>query len=90
MNAKLILVIMRGGSCEKLLHKLHDAGFRVTEVSSMGTFLRRRNTTLLIGLPAEQVDDALEMIRAGCAEPAGPDEHNATIFVLDAEQFVHF
>ena len=87
---KLILVIMRGGSCEKLLNKLHDAEFRVTEVSSMGAFLRRRNTTLLIGLPADQVEHALELIRTTCVEPASSEEHNATIFVLGAEQFVNF
>lgn len=90
MTDKLILVIVRGSGCEKLDHQLVDAGFRVTEFSSMGGFLRRRSTTLLIGLQEEQVESALQIIRAFCPSAPEADEHNATIFVLNAGQLVHF
>jgi uncharacterized protein YaaQ len=89
MNTKLILVILKGGACEKVTHNLHDAGFRVTELSSMGTFLRQRSTTLVIGLPGEQVEQALSIIRTSCPDST-PEQHNATLFVLNAEQSVHF
>jgi uncharacterized protein YaaQ len=88
MNTKLIVIILRGVDRNKLVHQLHDTGFRVTEFASMGGFLRRKNTTLLIGLPADRVEAALAIIRETCPTPAGSDEHSATIFVLTAQQGV--
>lgn len=85
---KLILVILRGGSCDKLIHQLLDADFRVTEFSSHGTFLRRKHMTMLIGVRDERVEEALQYIRDACPTPPDADEHNATIFVLNAEQLV--
>jgi uncharacterized protein YaaQ len=88
MNTKLIVVILRGPDRDRLLHRLNDANLRATEFASMGGFLRRKNTTLLIGLPADHVDKALAIIRETCPTPEGADEHRATIFVLNASQNV--
>lgn len=85
---KLILVILRGGSCDKLIHQLLDADFRVTQFSSHGAFLRRKHITLLIGVRDERVEEALNFIRQACPTSPDDDEHNATIFVLNAEQLV--
>ena len=84
MSTKLILVFLRGGGCDKLVHQLLDASFRVTTFSSTGGFFRRRHTTLLIGAPADQVDHALALIREHCPTPPGADQHSATVFVLRA------
>ncbi|HEX3051747.1 MAG TPA: cyclic-di-AMP receptor [Aggregatilineaceae bacterium] len=84
---KLILVILRGDG-DKLTQILTDQDYRVTEFSSVGGFLRRRHTTLLIGVADEQVDTALGLIREANPATATTDEHYATIFVLDAESFV--
>jgi uncharacterized protein YaaQ len=84
MSTKLILIILRGADRDKLVHRLHDADFRVIEFASMGGFLRRKNITLLIGLPADRVDAALAIIRDTCPTPPGADEHSATIFVMNA------
>ncbi len=86
MNTKLILIILRGGDRDTLVHRLNDADFRVTEFSSMGGFLRRKSTTLLIGVPAERVEAALAIIRGTCPTLPGADEHRATIFVMNAAQ----
>ncbi len=83
MNTKLIVVIVRGANCNKLVHVMLDAGYGVTEFSSMGGFLRRKNTTLLVGVLAEQVEAALQMIREICPTPEDADEHSATLFVLN-------
>lgn len=88
MSTKLILVVLRGGDREKLIHRLLDAGYRVTEFSSMGGFLRRKSTTLLIGVPPEQTEHALTLIREMCPSPPDADEHSATLFVLHAGQFI--
>jgi len=87
MSIKLILVVLRGGDREKLIHRLLDAGYRVTEFSSVGGFLRRKSTTLLIGVPSEQTEHALTIIRETCPSPPDADEHSATLFVLHAGQF---
>lgn len=86
MTTKLIIVVLRGGGCDRLVHQLLDAGYGVTEFSSMGGFFRRKSTTLLIGLPAEKVDAALATIRDLCPTPPGADEHSATVFVLSTSR----
>ncbi len=86
MTTKLIFVILRGADRDVLIQYLNDAGYRVTEFSSMGGFLRRKSTTLLIGVPADQVEPALAIIRQQCPTPPGADEHRATIFVMNAAQ----
>ncbi|MBN1963288.1 MAG: cyclic-di-AMP receptor [Anaerolineae bacterium] len=88
MSTKLIIIILRGGGCDRLIHLLHDAQYAVTEFSSMGGFLRRGSTTLVLGVAPDRVEAALELIRTTCPTPPDADEHNATIFVLDAGQFV--
>jgi len=88
MSTKLILVVLRRRDKDKLIHRLLDAGYRVTEFSSMGGFLRRKSTTLLIGVPPEQTEYALSLIRETCPSPPEADQHSATIFVLHAKQFI--
>lgn len=88
MTIKLIIVVVRSGDHDALLRHLLDAGFRVTEFSSLGGFLRRKSATLLVGVPAEQLGDALALIRQTCPTPPDADEHRATIFVLNAGQLV--
>jgi uncharacterized protein YaaQ len=90
MPTKILLIIVRGDSCSLLLDGLADAGYHVTEFSSIGTFFRHKSTTLIIGLPADQVEPALTTIRNACPTPPDADEHNVTLFVLDAGQFVYF
>ncbi|MBN2303603.1 MAG: cyclic-di-AMP receptor [Anaerolineae bacterium] len=85
---KLVLVVMHGTGCDVLTNQLIDAGHRVTTFSSIGGFFRRKQTTLLIGVDANRVESALDIVRAACPTPPGSDEHYATIFVLKAGQFL--
>jgi len=89
-TTKVILVIAKGDCADRLIHELLDAEFRVTEFASMGGFLRQKSTTLIIGVKPERIEQALALIRAVCASDPERTEHNATIFVLDAEQYIHF
>lgn len=89
-TTKVILVIARGDCADRLTHQLLDAQFRVTEFASMGGFLRQKNTTLIIGVRPERVEQAMALVREVCASAPGSEEHNATVFVLEAEQFIHF
>ncbi len=87
MSTKLIVVVVRREH-DALLRRLLDAGFQVTEFSSLGGFLRRRSDTLLVGVDEGRLDEALQLIRQTCSTPAEADEHSATLFVLNAGRMV--
>lgn len=84
---KMMIVILGDGDAMTVLPALLEKEFRVTRVASTGGFLRRGNTTLLIGAPAERIDEAFEIIRSASAPPATPGQRRATVFVLDIERF---
>lgn len=86
-SPRLLIVIVRGSNRDSLVSHLQDAGYGVTTFSSIGGFLRRHSTTLLVGVSADQVDAALKLIRTTCPTPPQADEHIATIFVLRAGKF---
>jgi uncharacterized protein YaaQ len=87
---KLIIAIVRDSDNDAVSHALTSADFRVTYIASTGGFIRRGNSTLLIGLEDEQVPQALEIIRQNCAPAQDPAVKRASIFVLKVDQFVHY
>ncbi len=86
---KLVIAIVRDSDSDAISHALTSADLRVTQVASTGGFLRRGNTTLLIGLDDEQVEPALDIIRKNCA-PAAEGEKRVSIFVVKVDQYIHF
>lgn len=88
MSTKLVLVVLHGSSSDKLLHRLVDADYRVTEFASVGGFLRHKSYTLLIGIDSAQLEQVLNLIRETSPTPPGADQHTATVFVLEGEQFI--
>ncbi len=83
----MMLVILNDQDAEAVLRELVEQDFRATRIASTGAFLRRGNTTLLIGLEQDKVDEVLEIIRAQSAEPEQPGQRRATVFVLPVAQF---
>jgi uncharacterized protein YaaQ len=83
---KLIILILDDEVAEEALRDLIEREFRVTRVASTGGFLRRGNTTLLIGTQDDLVDDALDVIRSIRRDPE-KEQHRTTVFVLDMERF---
>lgn len=63
---KLIIAIVQDIDADDLIEELTEEKFRVTKMSSTGGFLRSGNTTLLIGVEDEQVDELLSVIRENC------------------------
>jgi uncharacterized protein YaaQ len=86
---KLILAVLRDEDTENVSHNLIVAGFRVTRIASTGGFWRRGNTTLMIGLEDDQVDDAVQILRESCAPTTEPGSHRVTLFVLNVAHFEH-
>jgi uncharacterized protein YaaQ len=59
---KLIIAIVQDEDAQRLTSTLMDDGFSVTKLATTGGFLRAGNTTLLIGVDEERLDDAMDLI----------------------------
>lgn len=93
-DMKLIVAVVKGEEVDKVVQSLVESDHRLTRINTTGGFLRRGNSTLLIGVPSNQVDDVVAAIRAACppqVEAAPVDKglpmYSATVFVLDSSHF---
>ena len=84
---RIVLVILGEGEVETVLSRLAEAGFRVTRLASTGGFLRRGNTTLMIGMEEGKVEQALEILQAELPPPITPETQRAKVFVLNVAQY---
>ena len=60
---KLVIAMVQDEDSEAAVHTLNEHGYRVTKLATTGGFLRRGNTTLLIGVEDGQVDDVMGVLR---------------------------
>jgi uncharacterized protein YaaQ len=86
---KLIIAIIHDSDNEPVSRALTAADYRVTCIASTGGFLRRGQSTLLIGVEDERVEKGLEIIRENCATPTDPNIKRATVFVLKVDEYTH-
>ncbi len=63
---KLIIAIVQDDDANDLIEVITDKGFRVTKLATTGGFLKSGNTTLLIGVEKERVDEVLAIIEEVC------------------------
>lgn len=63
---KLIIAVVQDQDVNKLLAQLSEAGYGATKLASTGGFLRQGNTTLLIGVEPEHVDQVVDTIKEAC------------------------
>ena len=63
---KLIIAIIQNDDERALLTRLMKEGFRATKLASTGGFLRTGNTTLMLGVEDDRLDEALALIREAC------------------------
>jgi uncharacterized protein YaaQ len=87
---KLIIAILRDTDNDNVSHDLTDAAFRVTHIASTGSFLRRGQATLLIGVEDDQLEKALTIIREKVTKPSENDPRHTIVFVQKIEEFLHF
>ena len=87
---KLIVAIVRDSDNDAVSHSLTQASFRVTYVASTGGFLRKGQSTLMIGVEDEVTEQALEIIRNNVTHATENDARQSIIFVLPVDQFHHF
>lgn len=63
---KLIICIVQDQDSASLIDDLTQNDYRVTKLSSTGGFLKAGNTTLLMGVEDEEVDNVLKIIEEDC------------------------
>ncbi|MCL2741701.1 MAG: cyclic-di-AMP receptor [Oscillospiraceae bacterium] len=59
---KLIVAVVSDEDGGKVIEGLSGSGFMATRINSSGGFLRAGNTTLLIGLSEDRLDEAVAII----------------------------
>ena len=63
---KLIIAIVQDEFSNQVIKSLMAEKYRTTKLSSTGGFLKSGNTTLLIGVEDEKVEEVIELIKEGC------------------------
>ncbi|AKP63849.1 MULTISPECIES: cyclic-di-AMP receptor [Levilactobacillus] len=61
---KLLIAIVQDKDANRLSNQFIDNDIRATRLSTTGGFLKSGNTTFMIGLEDERVDEVLDMIKA--------------------------
>jgi uncharacterized protein YaaQ len=63
---KLIISVVQDKDSNRLSSALVKAGIRATKLASTGGFLRAGNTTFLVGIENERVEEVLSIIQKNC------------------------
>ncbi|AST95587.1 MULTISPECIES: cyclic-di-AMP receptor [Shouchella] len=84
---KLIIAVVQDKDSTRLSDGLVKADFRATKLSSTGGFLKAGNTTFLIGVDDDKVEDVMAIIQKNCRSreqvvaPISPMGGNADSYV---------
>ena len=87
---KLIIAVVQNEDADAVVDALLENDFRATRLASTGGFLRRGNTTIMIGVQDNQVDHVIEVLRGAVhasADSLPEGQSAATVFVLDLEEY---
>ncbi|MBE6050595.1 MAG: hypothetical protein E7214_08065 [Clostridium sp.] len=63
---KMVIAIVQDDDSLDLIEGITDKGFRVTKLATTGGFLRAGNTTLMVGVEDEKVEDVISIIKDIC------------------------
>jgi len=93
----MIVAVVRDEFAGPLTDALTRRGLGATKLSSTGGFLKAGNTTFLIGVRDDQLEEALDAIRSVCpgvqvgqgnAKAGRPQQSSATVFILGVERML--
>ena len=76
---KLLVFVTEDGVADPTVDALVEQGFRVTRLASTGGFLRKGNTTLLVGVEEAVVERAVAIARRTAP--------GALVITLDLERY---
>ncbi len=80
---KLMIIIVRDSDTETVTQELVKAEYRITRMASTGGFLRRGNSTLLVGVEDPQVQPVMDLLQRTCCPTDAENQHRATVFVVN-------
>ncbi len=63
---KLVIAIVQDEDSSRLITTMMDEGFGVTKLATTGGFLKSGNTTLLIGLEDDRLEQCIGLIEKVC------------------------
>ena len=63
---KLIIAVVQDKDSNRLSNALIGEGIRATKLASTGGFLRSGNTTFMIGIEDDRVNDVIGVIKSNC------------------------
>jgi uncharacterized protein YaaQ len=63
---RLVITMIQDQDVAKLLEALTENNYSATKLASTGGFLRQGNTTLLIGVVQDKVDEVMTIIKNTC------------------------
>lgn len=63
---KLLIAIVQDQDAPGLIDVVTESDFRVTRLATSGGFLKAGNTTLLMGVDEERIEELLEIIKENC------------------------
>lgn len=69
---KLMVTVVSNDDVRSLLGALIETGHRATKLASTGGFLRKGNTTLLLGVNDDDIESVLRIVRSTCRRRAVP------------------
>ena len=64
----LLMAVVQEQDLDAATQALQSIGAASTYLASAGGFLGRRNATLLVGLPADKIQDSLKALREACKQ----------------------
>ncbi len=76
---KLAMIVVENNRVDATVDALVAQGFRVTRLASTGGFLRRGNTTLLVGIEDTEIDRAKSLVQAKAP--------GSVLFTLDLDRY---
>ncbi len=84
---KMIFAILPNEATDQVTNRLVDANYRVTKFASTAGFLSGGTTTLMVGVNDEELESALEIIRGSFSPYQEGENVQATIYVLNVNNF---
>ena len=87
---KMIIAIVGDDDTDHVIKSLTSASYRVTTIGSTGGFLRKGQSTMLIGVEDKALENALTVLRSCFPAQTVEDEKRCTIFVVNVNEAHHF
>ena len=79
---RLMFAVIHRDDVEAVRDSLNTSGYRFTRVDAQGGFLRRGNSVFMVGVSADQVDDALEKMRAAAQHASSRSDEGSPYGVV--------